>query len=450
MIKALLIFSEFAPLNNCAAIPNTKVVKYLAHEQVEITLIAKEVTEFEKTDITLVPAELQTVRQIRVGQGNLFSKTIGAESRRIEKNGVKRKMKSASKKVKSWAASELINLYFDLRSSDWTRQALKAVKRELSGEHFDVLYSSYPPSEAHLLALKLMKKHFADYWIADFRDPIFYAYFSPNSNDHRAGRLKQEQDRYVKAADRVTIVSEGAKPKFLYDGIDERKIFYLPNGYDPEDFSQDLQNAVPTPEVFRILYAGTLYEGRRDISVLFKAVRELCMEGKADPGKISIEYAGKDWNIMEGFAEKEQMTSNCKNYGFIPHYQVMEILSEVDCSIVCSHNTKIDQGVVTGKVFELLLAAKPIIGIINGDEPNSELGQILRSCKAGVIYEQANGETDYTALKSWLLWAYESKMRLGRVPADLNNEERDKYSYSNIGKTLFQLMLSLKNHKMDE
>lgn len=450
MISVLMIMGSVAPMNNCAAIPNTKVIKYLAREDTEITLIRKSVSALDETDETLVPESFQHIRILSVPYSGFFQKTVGAQRNRMTQSGTKQKLKGATGPFKAWFAKKLSNTYLDIREVDWVRQVMKAFRHELSDKHFDVIYSSYPPSETHAVAKRLMERKTADFWITDFRDPMFYEIFSPAHGANRISAGKKGQDRYARRADLITIVSEGAREKFEYPGMDQHKLISIPNGYDPEDFPEVLRQADPTPGVFRLFYGGMLYEGRRNISVMFRALRELIDEGYIDRQKVSIEYAGNDWTTMQGFAAPYQLESVCKNYGFIPHSQVLKILSEIDCSIVCSHNTKADKGVVTGKVFDLLLAAKPIICVVNGDLAGSELGQIIRDCRAGVVYEQANDADDYPALKAWLKEAYLQKMENGQVPSTLDADAREQYSYAHIGKHLYSLMEQLKTRNLQE
>lgn len=436
MISALVIMNSFAPNNTCAAIPNTKLGKYLAREDVRITLITNEISPFMNIDENLVPEEMKKMRVIYVPHSKLYNRTLGSTREKMTNSGVKLKMKSEKRPLRARIVSLIKNTFFRLRSRDWYKCAKKVVRRELKNEKFDVIYSTYPGAQAHLLAMHLKKKGVSKKWIADFRDPMCYTEY----DRFRYRRSMRKQHRIERFADAVTIVSEGAMEKFRWDDVPESKITYIPNGFDHDDFDVGMMAKQAEAGKLRIFYAGTLYSGRRDLTVMFRAISELAAEGKLDADKVSIEYAGNEWPVMLGFAESFGLGGICTNYGFVTRHRVMEIMSEIDCSIVCSHNTKGDKGVVTGKVFELLLVGKPIITVITGDEPDSELGAIVRDCNAGIVYEQANGETDYIAFKSWLKEKYDEKMCGGSVKSGLNVEEREKYFYGNIAHELYGIM----------
>ncbi len=428
--------STFAPYNSCGSIPNTKLVKYLARQKdVKLTLIAYTPLPHEPQDPKLLPKEMELIRTFRVQQSPFFLKTLGRTQKAITDSGVKQKMKAARRPLQAWIVSKLKHAFIYSRTRDWARNAIRIIRKELKDEHFDIVYSSYPSYESHLAAHYVQKNHIADRWVADFRDPIAYMGF----DKYGYKRSLRRQHRIERWADSITVVSEGAMDKFRFPDVPEAKLSYVPNGYDPEDFSVNTQSGTEQGQVLRLFYAGMLYEGRRDLSVLFQAIAELIEAGEIRRDRVQVEYAGSEWSVLCGFADRYGLSGICKQYGYIPRTRVMEIMAGVDITLVCSTNTAADRGVVTGKLFELLLAEKPILTIVNGDLPDSELGQIVRDCCAGVVFEQATAQRDYPLLKQWLLDAYQSKQRSGAVPSTLCREKREQYSYAHIAERLMAI-----------
>lgn len=434
MKKVLVIFDSFAPQNNCAAIPNTKLIKYLQQENVELTLMTNEIVSDMDIDMSLFPDNLKEVPRLFVARGAIYQKTIGARRAEITQSGAKQKMKAETNPIKAGLVSVLYTVYSRSRTLDWIQSAKKVVKDKLRNEHFDVVYSSYPEKGPHDLAMYIRKKGIADKWIADFRDPMCYDVFAKSTYNHN----RNQQLYFEKHADLVTVVSRGAMEKFRDPTIPEEKLHFIPNGFDPDDIPSS-ENRV-TSGSLRIFYAGTLYGGKRNLEPMFQAFRELIDEKQINPEQIQVEYAGNDWIAMERFARNWQLEERCVNYGFITHERVLEIMEEVDCSIVSTQNTSKDQGVVTGKLFELLVAEKPIIAIVSGDVPNSELGTIVKECNAGVVYEEACAGSDYAKLKSWLQNAVYEKSEKGKLTATLNRFERENYSYKKIAHQLYELI----------
>ena len=436
MNNILVIFSAFAPQNNCASIPNTKLTKYLLRENLKITLVTSAITPDMEIDESLLPKELQNIKCIRVNRSKWYEKTISSLRNRITKSGTKQKMKAVKKPLQAWVVSRIKAVYFWVSDFDWFYNATRQIKKGLSGEHFDIVYSSYPDICAHKLGEYVRKKGIADTWVADFRDPICYELF--NKYSYRRNDITQH--RIVQKADIVTVVSEGAIEKFIYPDVDKGKIHYIPNGFDPEDFLHERAqiNNVEN-NVLHFFYAGTLYQGRRDFSVLFQALYELIQENYISSDDVIIEYAGRESETFLQMADDHKMKDRCRDLGYITHQRVIELMGTVDCTLVCSHNSEVDRGVVTGKIFELLSAEKVIIAIITGSLPNSELGQIIKECNAGIVYEQANGAGEYKQFKLKLLSLIKQKKLMGQIRSNINRGMRDKYTYQSIAKQLEKL-----------
>ena len=173
MRSVLVLMNLFAPHNNSGAIPNTKLIKYLARQDVRITLVTKAVTPDMVIDEALLPVEMDRIRTIRVDHSQLFRRTMEASRNRITDNGVKLKMKSETRPLRSKVVNILKNTYLTTRDRDWFLRATAAMKRQLAGEHFDCVYSTFPNEVNHVLARWVMGQGMADRWIADFRDPMF-------------------------------------------------------------------------------------------------------------------------------------------------------------------------------------------------------------------------------------------------------------------------------------
>ena len=436
MTSVLVIMNNFAPQNNCGSIPNTKLIKYLARQDVQITLVTSAITPEMNLDEKLLPMVPDRMRVLRVSYGRLFASTVQARRNQITASGVKAKMKAETRPLRAAVVSKLKGTYFFLRNRDWMRQAMKLLDRELKDAHFDCVYSSYPEGMCHLLAREVMKRGMADRWIADFRDPMFYDFYDA----HGQKAKRRRQHRYERQADLVTIVSEDSRDKFRCTAVPDSKIICIPNGYDPEDFSDELTDFGASDGVLRFFYAGTLYAGKRDFTILFRALSELIAEGSIDPDRVRVDYAGNEWAVMESFADRFGLTKLCTNHGFIPRSRVLELMTRSDCSLVSSHNTTADRGVVTGKIFEQLLIGKPIVAVISGDVPDSELGGIVRDCRAGIVYEEPRHDSDYPSLKTWLREIYTQKITTGHVESTLDPQRREQYSYAQLSRRLYELM----------
>ena len=434
-LSVLILMEDFAPVNNCGTIPNTKLVKYLARLNLDITLMISELTGTMDVDEKLVPKELNQIRVIRIPYGSLFKRTLGSARAKASKSGTLLKMKAEKRPLREWLVSAVKTVYLNIRSFDYMHNGKKVIRKYLMQSEFDIVYSTYPSKQPHKLAQYVMKNKLGKKWVADFRDPMAYDSFDSKGFN----KAMRKQHRIERKADHITVVSNGALSKFLFSDISTNKLTVIPNGYDPEDVVTHPVEDVINKDKLRIFYAGTLYAGKRGLDAVFRAVSELSGEKLLDLNNLSLEYAGKEWPVFRKFAAKYGLESICSDYGFIPRSRVMEILSQIDCSMVCSNNTIKDRGVVTGKVFELLVVGKPIITIIAGDLAGSELANIIHDCNAGIVYEEANDSEDFKSLKDWLLSVYREKMNTGRVESHLIPEKRAVYSYDRIAECLCEV-----------
>lgn len=440
-MDVLIIMDTFAPYNSCGSIPNTKLVKYLAREDLHITLLAFDVLPGMPVDYSLLPKEMDRITTYRMRHSWLYIKTVNALRQKAKKSGTTLKMKAEKRPLRARAVSKIMDLYYSFQKKDLYRSGERIIRKHLMNKRFDIVYSSYPSVDAHYLAKYAMEHHLAKKWVADFRDPMAYMEFF--SSEYEGALMHQHQLEL--AADHVVVVSEGAMDKFRFDDIPESKLSYLPNGYDPEDFHSEPLTGHSTDSALHFFYAGSLYAGKRDLTVLFRALAELSEEGKIDLKKVKVEYAGNEFPILLEFAGAYHLEQLCVNYGYVPRHRVMEIMSDIDVTLVCTHNTQADKGVVTGKVFELLLVGKPILAVITGDLPNSELAGIVKDCKAGFVFEEVGGDQDYSALKRWLLSLYEQKLSAGYVSSGIDTSAREQYSYAKIAKKLYGIFENVLN-----
>ena len=101
-----------------------------------------------------------------------------------------------------------------------------------------------------------------------------------------------------------------------------------------------------------------------------------------------------------------------------------------DIALIASWNDNSAQGVLTGKLFEILMLSKMVAAFISGNKANSELKRIIETVNAGYAYEEAN--PDQQQLERVVVNAYKTKMKGINPIVVYNDEEVKKYDYSII------------------
>jgi glycosyltransferase involved in cell wall biosynthesis len=432
--RILIVTTSFSPENAVGSIRLTKIVKYLVRQKFEITVISPELHSHSKIDQSLECEELNLVSRILIPQSKFFSKLfLKQRNALLEKNSAPKLLKGNSKtgyinKIKVQLYRFIHFIYTILRNLDWKVEVEKYSILNFSEGQFDVVFSSYPSLGAPWVARYLKKNKIAKTWISDFRDPVNYE----NNSNFILFRLNAIiQHNIVNNADFITCVSKGISKKII--PTLSSKYIYLPNGFDMDDINKlDLESKdVSLDDTLVISYVGSLYSGERSIKPLFKAIRELS-EGVSN-FKVKFIYAGKEFNVLNSQASLYDVEYILENRGFVTREEAVSIQVYSDVSVVSTWNTEKDQGILSGKLYECFLTKKPIIGLVNGSKPNSELFDMINMVGAGVCLEESslNYESEYNQLVVFLLEKFKEKSNLGCI-TNTYNLNMEEFSYENI------------------
>lgn len=440
--KITLIATAFAPEKAVGSIRTTKLVKYLVRANYEVTVISPELNDSSSIDKSLNCHELSKVEHINVSHSNLFKKIfLKRRNDFLAKSSTGNKLnvkptESTLRKIKGNIKIFAHFLYTIIRNLDW----YIAVRRnkqvnDLIKSSTMTLISSYPSLSAHWVAQYWSKK-FNYNWIADFRDPINY---ESNSNFLTYNIYTLIQKRIVKNATYVTYISKGVYKKLDYKQTDSHKFKFIPNGFDYDDIKE---TKPPVGNENLIMsYVGGLYGGERDMSILFKAIRELVDNHRINIKDIVLMYAGKEFNVLQFQALKYNLEKILINKGYVSLEESIEIQQNSDIALICTWNTEKDQGIMTGKVFESFLASKVILAIINGDLPESELKHTIAYVNGGFTYEEGadNIQKEYVDLCNFISDRVIEKKEFGFVKNEYN-DKKDDYSYQEISNSFIKLI----------
>jgi len=316
---------------------------------------------------------------------------------------------------------------------------MKAAIDRMADEKFDVVFSTYGAVE-NIWGGEYASKLFGAKWIQDFRDPI-----EPHSpNKFGLPFLKRIQKNAVRNCDLCTAVSEDlAKHLSLQAG--GFPVHTLYNGYEPND---DVEaSAVPEKKSLSFCYTGQLYAGLRDFTPLLKAICHLKSTDKVSLDNIHIHYAGKDYIYLQQLAEKFGLTEILIDHGYVGRTEAAKMQAESDVYVVLSWNTKAEKGVLTGKLYEGIRARKPILSILTGDVPNSELDLINQKYRYGFCYENCREKEQFQALCDYLEGLYREKMETGHISYTPDPALETDFRYDTLSKKLEALCLDVIRQK---
>lgn len=268
----------------------------------------------------------------------------------------------------------------------WNRFAYKKAKELIRKYGIDTVITTSPPHSTQLVGLKL-KKHLGINWVADLRDPWTDIYYYNEFNHTLLARWmdRRSERKVLTGADQLITVSPALKRLFLAKakGIFEDKIAVIPNGYDEDDFPEKAEHL--DPGRFVISYTGTIVESY-DLSGFILAIKSL---PESFRNKVLLRFVGNVPETIVNQFRQAGLEKNLDLVGYVAHKQSVEYLFASDILLLVIPNVSLNEGIITGKLFEYLAAKKPIlfIGPIHGDA-----AKIVLECEAGVVFDYGDGE----------------------------------------------------------
>ena len=318
----------------------------------------------------------------------------------------------------------------------------RSVIDNLSAEGIDIVFSTYADLE-NIYAGQYAAKKLNAKWIMDFRDPVVSLHDPFNLVWNLYASVIQS--KAIKDADLCTCVSYGLQDE-LQKKNKNAKIITLYNGYDNNSIPKD-----PVPgDKFTLCYTGVLYDKRiTALESLLIALRDLIVEGSIQREKVLFKYAGNTSMQVGHLFEKYNLKDILEDNGFVSSLDAQMIQNSSDIFLVLSWNTKKSQGVLTGKFYEGIRAEIPILAVVSGDVPNSELYQLNNKYHYGFCFECCKEKTQYNDLKAFILRMYQEK--IDKIPKTFSIDEKLKedFHYSNIAKKLQGLMADIIRDKED-
>lgn len=256
----------------------------------------------------------------------------------------------------------------------WKKPAFSKCCDIIEKEDISAIISSSFPITSHIISHDLKEKYDIP-WIADLRDlwnlnP--YIHHTPiRSYFERKLEIKTFEN-----ADVLTTTTPLAK-ETLQNLHPTKKIVSIVSGYDPEEYENITRTEFT--DRFTLMYAGSLYAGKRDPSILFQAVSELMNEGKIMKDEIIIDFYGDTTNLEE-LSKKYDLSSNVGVHGKISHEKVLQNQANSDVLLLISWMDKNERMFIPGKVYEYIASKKPILSI---GYPEGSLKELIEKTNIG-------------------------------------------------------------------
>jgi glycosyltransferase involved in cell wall biosynthesis len=298
----------------------------------------------------------------------------------------------------------------------------------------DVIYASSLPASVAILGHKLHSKTGIP-WVCEFRDlwTLNHYYYYPKWRKFFEYRLEK---KIVKTAAMTVTVSSGLSAQLKEAFGIESELFI--NGAD-FDVLKTLEgntkvNRIIDSKAFNIIYTGSLYKGKRNPESVFQAVSELKAENSFDERlPVKIHFFGNDVGYTSELSNKYDLKDELTVHDMVTYETAIQAQLDADLLLLLLWNDPSEDGVLTSKLFEYMLAKRPILAV---GRQNNEAVKLVNSNQLGVSGLEAKDFKEY--IKS----TYNKKLESGESIV-VENDIAQQYSRESLSKKMAARLLKL-------
>lgn len=393
--------------------------------------ISKYLPSFGWEPIVIVPktsnetVKIDNVRVIETDYQDIISKFLPTSN---NKTGRKREISSQeqSNKLISKAISLAGEIFaYPDAMKYWKKPAIKEASKIIENETIDAIISTSSPVTAHVIANELKTKYDIP-WIADLRD-LWNLNPYINQNFIKSYFEKKLEMKTFKNVDVLTTTTELAK-QTLQSIHPDKKIVSVVSGFNPEDYNV---KQTKNTDKLTLIYAGSLYNGKRNPSILFDAVNQLINENKIDKNNIVIDFYGDDTNLKK-LSIEYNIEDNVRVNGRITQNEVLQKQKNSDILLLISWMNESEKMFIPGKVYECIGCRKPVLSI--GYKEGS-LKDLIKQTNIG--YHVSDASECKKAIYDYYVKYNNNELTY------TGNEFAEKYSLRNTAKNFSKLLEEL-------
>ncbi|MDC1451091.1 glycosyltransferase family 4 protein [Vicingaceae bacterium] len=378
-MKKLLLITYYWPPSGGAGVQRwLKLSKYLALQGTEVHILT---VDPEKASYTTIDHSLlkDVHPKLHIHQTdsfeiiNYYSKVVGKKN--VPSAGFSNVNNESI--VQKTVNSLRSNLFIPDPRKGWNKYAYKKAEEILTKYNIQTVITTSPPHSTQLIGLKL-KERLNTNWIADLRDPwtdIYYYHLLGHSKWSKS-KDKNLEKNVIERSDKILTVSKGLSEIFSSKS-DQKildKIKLIPNGFDPDDFSQPLDLS-KQDNYFVIAYTGTM-SSQYEPEVFFNALKKV-----KTTKRIKVQFVGSIASTI--ISKIKELDIEVEVIPTVPHDQIVRYQRSADALLLVIPKVSNAKGILTGKLFEYLASYKPIIGIVPEE---SDAREIIEDCKAGICF----------------------------------------------------------------
>jgi hypothetical protein len=368
-LKVLIITYYWPPAGGSGVQRWLKFVKYLQAFGIDPVVFTADNANYAKEDTSLLS---EVPKNIEILTLPIWEPTdlLFWKKNKQQKNGVSNISKGG---LLSFIRG---NFFIPDPKIFWVQPAVNYLQKYVDKNEIDAIISSGPPHSMHLIAQKLQQQNDVK-WLADFRDPWSDLYYNKdfNQSSFAKKRNKKLEEGVLKNADCILTVSLTLQQEFSKIA---KRVEVITNGFDDE---VSASKKVTLDANFSISYIGLLPK-QSNPEFLFKVLKELCQESLSFKNDLQINFIGDISEEVKIEIESNNLTENSSFLGYVSHQKAIAYQKRSQVLLLLIPNVEDNKGILTGKVFEYLIAKRPILAI--GPE-EGDLATILAETNAGVV-----------------------------------------------------------------
>ncbi|SCJ41866.1 Uncharacterised protein [uncultured Clostridium sp.] len=397
--KVLFIAYHFPPIGGSGVQRSLKYVKYLPmYEYKPLVCTVKNGHNFayDYTLLDEIPNEAKVYRS-NSGETLLLREIIEKTSAVLRKLKRSKKNNESNTDIKKIGVSQdtikdkifrylEYNYFIPDTKIRWYKHAINDIKKRILVENdIDIIYSTSSPYTDHLIALEI-KKYTNKPWIADFRDPWVGNVFIANNYSKKRLKMEAQMERAViENADKIIMVTDTITENYKKSYPEYAdKFITITNGFD----SSDKVDIAVDNEKFIINYSGILTEGQSP-DTLIRALEKLCCEDEKFRKNLKVNFTGLVIPQYEFMIRNSKINENIIINSYMTHEEVVKQMSKASINFVILADRSESRGVFTGKIFDYILAERPVLGIMPS---NGVASNLINNRELGLSID--HGEVD--------------------------------------------------------
>ena len=381
----LIVSYYFPPTGGGGVQRWLKLIKYLSRGEWEFSVLANDQSTSIPIDKSLLLEIPENLKVIRTPSTNR-SESINNKT-------------SLSLFRQSGYWQRWISAFFRITDSryGWNAVAEEYIRKELNNSNIDLIILTSPPYSLAFLAASLGSSVNCPV-ILDMRDPwTINPYKIYPTIIHRLLDKRRENESLSKISFLISAYQSTIDDyKKRIKNFKSKKILFLPNGYDEEDFSR-----LEKPESFRggqfnIGFSGTVYSHLNKPNPIFKAMTKLIKNGV----DIHFHHVGTSVHDLSKLAKRYNINGNVHLWGYRNHKASLRILQMMDAlCLILDERWPQAENTIGGKFYEYLRLKIPIFALV---PENGEAANIIKNTDSGLIVS-CNDEMEVTQELSNLL-----------------------------------------------